>query len=69
MCTPAVAQEIRARRPKAAPIPFKFQSEIYARKNNVGRLKDMPADGTLAARKPDKDFGTSRLKGNYTQAT
>jgi hypothetical protein len=44
-------------------IPFKFQSEITTEKN-VGRLKNMPADGILAARKTDKDFGTSRLKGS-----
>jgi hypothetical protein len=26
--------------------------------------KDVPAEGILAARRSDKDFGTSRFKGN-----
>jgi hypothetical protein len=29
----------------------------------------VPAKGILAARRPDKDFGTSCFEGNYIQAT
>jgi hypothetical protein len=42
---------------------------VHDRKNDVGRLKDVPADGILASRRPDKDFGTSRFKGSYSQTT
>jgi hypothetical protein len=49
--------------------PLNSQSEVEDRKNDVGRLKGTPADGILAARRPDRDFGTSRFKGSYTQAT
>jgi hypothetical protein len=33
-------------------------------KKHVNSMSVMPADGILAARRPDKDFGTSRFKGN-----
>ena len=33
-------------------------------KKHVSSMSVMPADGILAARRPDKDFGTSRFKGN-----
>jgi hypothetical protein len=62
--TPEVAQRFGRAARKAAPNPFKFKSEMYDRKNDRRPPKDMPADSILAARRPDKDFGTSRFKGN-----
>jgi hypothetical protein len=54
---------------KAARNPLQIQIGGVRPKNDVGRLKDVPADGILTSRRPGKDFGTSRFKGSYSHTT
>jgi hypothetical protein len=68
MVFPVVAQEVGRAASKAALNPLQIRVGVRP-KNDVGRLKDVPADGILAPRRPDKDFGTSRFKGSYSQTT
>jgi hypothetical protein len=39
------------------------RNAVSARKKTLAYEDEMPADGTIAARSPSEDFGTSRFEG------
>jgi hypothetical protein len=45
-----------------------IRDAVSAGKKRPAHEDEMPADGTMAARSPGEDFGTSRFKGSWPRA-